>query len=102
MWQKNAITENEIICRFDLTQEDNMCLAGYSCLERVNPGLGFTSFDSLPAAILTVVEVITLEGWTDTMYAIRHANNGSVSYDIFFLMLVIFGCFFVLNLVTAS
>jgi len=50
---------------------------GFTCQERVNPGLGMTSFDNLPSAILAVIEVITLEGWTDTMYHVREANNGN-------------------------
>jgi len=75
---------------------------GFTCQELVNPGLGMTSFDNLPSAILAVIEVITLEGWTDTMYHVREANNGNYIYDWFFITLVVAGTFFVLNLVTAS
>ena len=51
-------------------------------------------------AILTTFEIITLEGWTDTMYTIRRANN-VYYYDIFFVACVVFGTFFVLNLMIA-
>jgi hypothetical protein len=60
------------------------------------------SFDNLPNSVLIVIEIITLEGWTDIMYAVRQANGGSQVYDAFFIILVVFGAFFVLNLVTAS
>ena len=51
-------------------------------------------------SIFNVFQSITLEGWTDQMYAIRNATNG-VSYDILFVAIVVFGAFFVLNLMIA-
>lgn len=44
--------------------------------------------------------IITLEGWTDVMYMVRQAA-GSPAYDFFFILCVIFGSFFVLNLMIA-
>ena len=35
------------------------------------------------------------------MYQVRNANGGSKSYDVFFFLSVIFGTFFVLNLMIA-
>lgn len=72
----NSITGDDVLCRYDL-KDVITCAKGFSCLRRVSPGLGYTNFDNLPNAILVVIEIITLEGWVDTMYAVRHANNGS-------------------------
>ena len=62
--------------------------------------MGLTHYDNMLCAILTTFEIITLEGWTDTMYTIRRANN-TYLYDIFFVACVVFGTFFVLNLMIA-
>jgi voltage-dependent calcium channel L type alpha-1D len=59
-----------------------------------------TSFDNILKSVLNIFIIITLEGWTDTMYKIRSAT-GTVFYDIFFILVVIFGSFFVLNLMVA-
>jgi hypothetical protein len=45
--------------------------------------------------------MITLEGWSDVMYKVRNANGGSKTLDIFFILSVVFGAFFVLNLMIA-
>ena len=59
-----------------------------------------TSFDNLFISILNIFIIITLEGWTEKMYLIRRSTN-SLGYDIFFLLVVVFGTFFVLNLMIA-
>jgi len=58
------------------------------------------SFDNLIISTFNVFQSITLEGWTDQMYAIRNATM-SMSYDILFVAIVVFGAFFVLNLMIA-
>ena len=45
-------------------------------------------------------EIMTLEGWSSLMYMIRKVK-GNQMYDIFFILVVMFGSFFVLNLMTA-
>lgn len=59
-----------------------------------------TSFDNLFVSVLNIFIIITLEGWTDMMYLIRR-STGSQGYDIFFILVVVFGTFFVLNLMIA-
>lgn len=59
-----------------------------------------TSFDNILLSVLNVFIIITLEGWTDTMYMIRETTNSN-SYDLFFIICVVFGTFFVLNLMIA-
>lgn len=49
---------------------------------------------------LNIFIVITLEGWSDTMYKIRRAT-GTVAYDIVFILIIFLGCFFILNLMVA-
>lgn len=72
---------------------------GY-CLYFGNPDFEVTSFDNIFKSILNIFIIITLEGWSDIMYAIRHALDTN-TYDIFFLICVVFGTFFVLNLMIA-
>ena len=59
-----------------------------------------TSFDNLFSSILNIFIIITLEGWTDIMYDIRN-STGTLGYDIFFILVVVFGTYFVLNLMVA-
>jgi hypothetical protein len=54
----------------------------------------------VPIAVMNVFIAITLEGWADMMYIIRHVEN-TYLYDIFFLMVVITGNFIILNLMIA-
>ena len=93
-WLKNSRDE-EIICG------KVTCPTNSECLVRENPNYGMMSADNLLYAGLMVFEIITLEGWSDMMYTVRRANNGSFMFDFFFSLVVITGAFFVLNLMTA-
>uniref|UniRef100_A0A673GDT3 Voltage-dependent L-type calcium channel subunit alpha n=1 Tax=Sinocyclocheilus rhinocerous TaxID=307959 RepID=A0A673GDT3_9TELE len=58
------------------------------------PNSGITNFDNFFFAMLTVFQCITMEGWTDM--------NDAIGFElpwVYFVSLVIFGSFFVLNLV---
>ena len=47
-------------------------LPGVHCFDggwESNPNFGFTSFDNILWAWLTIFQCVSLEGWTDTMYA---------------------------------
>nr|XP_021334158.1 voltage-dependent L-type calcium channel subunit alpha-1D [Danio rerio] len=62
------------------------------------PNGGITNFDNIFFAMLTVFQCITMEGWTDVLYWM----NDSIGFElpwVYFVSLVIFGSFFVLNLV---
>lgn len=50
--------------------------------------------------MLNIFQIITLEGWTGMMYVVRDAENTMV-FDLFFLLCVLFGAYFVLNLMIA-
>lgn len=75
------------------------CPPGTSC-ENVwkGPNFGITSFDNMGLAGLTVFTCVTLEGWTDVMYFVEDAM-GNYWIWIYFVTLIIWGSFFVLNLV---
>ena len=85
-----------------LCYQDDTCVVkdAETCQIFENPNFGVTSFDNILLSVLNIFIIITLEGWTDTMYMIRQ-TTGSTSYDIFFVICVVFGTFFVLNLMIA-
>lgn len=89
-----TITENEEV------SNEWMCPQEYQCLERSNPNGGLTNYDNIIWAMLTTFELITLEGWTDVMYTVRRSERTSI-FDIYFVLCVICGAFFVLNLMIA-
>jgi voltage-dependent calcium channel L type alpha-1D len=57
-------------------------------------------FDNLAISVFNIFQIITLEGWTDMMYTVRQATN-TYFHDFLFFAIVIFGAYFVLNLVIA-
>uniref|UniRef100_A0A8C3NJI7 Voltage-dependent L-type calcium channel subunit alpha n=1 Tax=Geospiza parvula TaxID=87175 RepID=A0A8C3NJI7_GEOPR len=60
------------------------------------PNGGITNFDNF--FFLTVFQCITMEGWTDVLHWMQDAMGHELPW-IYFVSLVIFGSFFVLNLV---
>ena len=86
---------NEIFCSPMLS-----CASRYECVKKQNPNYGMSSFDNILKSVLNIFVIITLEGWTDLMYMVRRAT-GTVAYDCFFLLVVIIGAFFILNLMIA-
>jgi len=52
-------------------------------------------------AFLTIFTAITLEGWTDTMYALNASWGISVFNALYFIFLIMFGSFFLLNFALA-
>jgi ABC-type transport system involved in cytochrome bd biosynthesis fused ATPase/permease subunit len=70
------------------------------CKKYQNPINDTFSFDNILMSIMNIFQVITLEGWTSMMYIVREAT-ATYAYDIFFILIVLFGAFFVLNLMIA-
>ncbi|XP_056158125.1 calcium channel, voltage-dependent, L type, alpha 1D subunit, a [Lampris incognitus] len=62
------------------------------------PNGGITNFDNFLFAMVTVFQCITMEGWTDVLYWMNDAMGFELPW-VYFVSLVIFGSFFVLNLV---
>ncbi len=47
------------------------------CLEKwAGPNHGITSFDNIAVAMLTVFQCVTMEGWTEVLYAVRRQQPG--------------------------
>ncbi|KAM4523368.1 voltage-dependent L-type calcium channel subunit alpha-1C isoform 11-T11 [Fundulus diaphanus] len=74
-------------------QNGTKCQAGWE-----GPNDGITNFDNFAFAMLTVFQCITMEGWTDVLYWMQDAMGYELPW-VYFVSLVIFGSFFVLNLV---
>ena len=72
-----------------------------SCREYENPAFGAGNFDNFGDAIMYVFTSVTLEGWVDVMYALYASYGMEPLVSIYFLLLVVFGSFFVLNLAMA-
>lgn len=62
------------------------------------PNFGITSFDNIFFSMLTVFQCITMEGWTTVLYWMNDALGTSFNW-IYFVVLIILGSFFMLNLV---
>lgn len=61
---------------------------------------GFSSFNHLPAAFLTIFQCITLEGWIDITHIFEDSYDPWF-VDFYFLLCIIICSFFVLNLTIA-
>jgi hypothetical protein len=72
------------------------CPSGMYCTEYGNPNNGFTSYDNIMWAWLTIFQCITEEGWTDDMYYTQDA----VSYWVwpYYVSIIVLGAFFLMNL----
>ncbi|XP_070783230.1 voltage-dependent T-type calcium channel subunit alpha-1G [Enoplosus armatus] len=67
------------------------CSAG-----QFNPFKGAINFDNICYAWIAIFQVITLEGWVDIMYFVMDAH--SFYNFIYFILLIIIGSFFMINL----
>uniref|UniRef100_A0A8C5EBY4 Voltage-dependent T-type calcium channel subunit alpha-1I-like n=1 Tax=Gouania willdenowi TaxID=441366 RepID=A0A8C5EBY4_GOUWI len=62
----------------------------------VNPHKGAINFDNIVYAWIVIFQVITLEGWVEIMYYVMDAH--SFYNFIYFILLIIIGSFFMINL----
>ncbi|XP_045146292.1 voltage-dependent T-type calcium channel subunit alpha-1I isoform X1 [Echinops telfairi] len=69
----------------------NVCRAGSA-----NPHKGAINFDNIGYAWIVIFQVITLEGWVEIMYYVMDAH--SFYNFIYFILLIIVGSFFMINL----
>ena len=70
-----------------------------ACSYTDNPNYGINSFDSLPWAMVTLFQAITLEGWVDIMYQLM--DGVSVFAVLYMVPLVLFGGLIIINLFLA-
>ena len=61
---------------------------------------GIPGFDNVLQAFLTVFQILTLESWVYLMYNYSDTGDAAISV-IFFIMIVLLGAFFTMNLVLA-
>ncbi|XP_036376791.1 voltage-dependent T-type calcium channel subunit alpha-1I-like [Megalops cyprinoides] len=67
------------------------CYTGHT-----NPHKGAINFDNIGYAWIVIFQVITLEGWVEIMYYVMDAH--SFYNFIYFILLIIVGSFFMINL----
>uniref|UniRef100_A0A671XQC9 Voltage-dependent L-type calcium channel subunit alpha n=1 Tax=Sparus aurata TaxID=8175 RepID=A0A671XQC9_SPAAU len=94
----NYVEDDPVPCAF--AGHGRQCtINGSECRGRWDgPNGGITNFDNFFFAMLTVFQCITMEGWTDVLYWMNDAIGFELPW-VYFVSLVIFGSFFVLNLV---
>uniref|UniRef100_A0A3Q4GS15 Voltage-dependent L-type calcium channel subunit alpha n=1 Tax=Neolamprologus brichardi TaxID=32507 RepID=A0A3Q4GS15_NEOBR len=94
----NYVEDDPVPCAF--AGHGRQCIInGSECRGRWDgPNGGITNFDNFFFAMLTVFQCITMEGWTDVLYWMNDAIGFELPW-VYFVSLVIFGSFFVLNLV---
>lgn len=60
------------------------------------------NFNNIGYAIMAIFEALTLEGWSIQMFMLMETSATNAQIAIFFyLLLVIFGSYFILNLILA-
>ncbi|XP_029010904.1 calcium channel, voltage-dependent, L type, alpha 1F subunit isoform X2 [Betta splendens] len=94
----NYVEDDPVPCAY--AGHGRQCIInGTECRGRWDgPNGGITNFDNFFFAMLTVFQCITMEGWTDVLYWMNDAIGFELPW-VYFVSLVIFGSFFVLNLV---
>ena len=77
------------------------CPDDYSCMQGYgpNPNYGYTSFDHFFAAYLTAFRIMTQDFW-ENLYQITLQTAGPL-HILFFLVNILFGSFYLVNLILA-
>jgi len=74
-------------------------IADWDCTLVDNPNYGINHFDNVLWAMVTLFQVITLEGWVDVMYTVMD-GSGLFAF-LYFLIVIILGALIVINLFLA-
>ncbi|XP_030833315.1 sodium channel protein type 4 subunit alpha B isoform X3 [Strongylocentrotus purpuratus] len=79
----------------------SLCPENYTCLEGIgdNPNDGYTNFDNIGYSMLTCFQLITLDYWENVYNNILKAQGPYAVF--FFLTTVMFGAFYLINLMLA-
>lgn len=62
---------------------------------------GITRYDQIGSAMLVIFQSVTLEGWVDIMYMLQDASSPSFFAFLYFLVLLLLGAFFLVNITLA-
>lgn len=84
---------------FDSFEKDPLFYDGIRNIAEISYGI--PNFDSFPNGLVTVFQVLTLEGWSQMLYNYQDAGDPKTAI-VFFALVVIIGAFFSLNLFLAS
>lgn len=68
------------------------------CMPTDNPFYDIAHFDDIGHGVLTLFTGMTLEGWTNTMYATQHTWGTKWVVALYWVVLIAFGTFFLLQL----
>lgn len=97
------ITDGRILAdNFCGSDEDCSSLLGaaYICTKGLsNPINGVTSFNNIADSAIMVWQIITMEGWTYVMNKMTE-TTGPIT-NIYFVLVVLAGSFFLINLILA-
>lgn len=74
----------------------------YCWNSHVNPMQGLVSFDNTLMSFLTIYTDMTMSGWSDIMKLGRYATGQRLLNDIYFMMQIIVGSFFLMQLTVAA
>ena len=68
----------------------------------LDPNLDYNTenFDDISKAFISVLEALTLEGWTNHMFRISDTGR-PLSSTVFYYAIILFGSYFLLNLILA-
>eukprot|EP01047_Picozoa_sp_COSAG01_P082233 COSAG01_NODE_16704_length_1212_cov_75.863432_2_plen_229_part_01 len=108
--RQRCIEENQLVVLDQICARGSsgfQCNVGSFCsaidpitgLQIENPNYSLVSFDDFGMSVLTIFTMVTLEGWTDVMYAVQDGYSKLV-YP-YFVILIAFGSFISVNLFLA-
>lgn len=92
--ESGLLIQPELVCGNVVCPNNSVCIRGLNNLEG-----GVTNFDNLLSSLLQVMLISTLDNWTIIMYNIQRAFTNYAW--IYFVSLVIFGNYILLNLTLA-
>ena len=69
-------------------------------LNNINVNFGYTTFDNIGKAALTIFTVLVFENWDYTMYNLMNSSNPYYVF-VYFILIVLFGSFLIMNLIIA-
>ncbi|XP_062575412.1 voltage-dependent R-type calcium channel subunit alpha-1E-like [Saccostrea cucullata] len=86
-------------CQVDRAGDGHHCTGNTTCRRYwIGPNRGITSFNNIGLALLTVFQCLTMEGWTDLYYWTNDAKGTQLNW-LYFIPLIMFCAFFMMNLV---
>lgn len=84
----------------DVTANNSPLYLMDSALDNADLNYGYTTFDHMGMAFVTMFQSITMEGWTIIMYMVEDSYSNLAAW-VLFCFLILFVSFFLLNLTLA-